>query len=84
VLQLQQQIENSLAKQVGSQGPFWEAAGETVINLNYRLAETRMSRSGCPGRMTAKGQILPFDCGRAAQCRGAAASSRLPCVRTRR
>jgi hypothetical protein len=32
VLQLQQQIENSLAKQVGSQGPFWEAAGETVIN----------------------------------------------------
>jgi hypothetical protein len=60
VLQLQQQIENSLAKQVGSQGPFWEAAGETVINLNYRLAETRMSRSGCPGRMTAKGQEEPF------------------------
>jgi hypothetical protein len=57
VLQLQQQIENSLAKQVGSQGPFWEAAGETVINLNYRLAETRM-----PGRMTAKGQEEPFRC----------------------
>jgi amidase len=33
---------------------------------------------------SAMGQILPFDCGRAAQCRGAAASSRVPCVRTRR
>ena len=56
---------------------------ETVsMRSRYSVCHPRSGRA--TSQKCLFGRWLSHDCGRAAQCRGAAASSRLPCVRTRR